>query len=88
MSPDDAESTSLLLVRMNAALDAQLHRLQGACEPQEFAEQRRLFGGAMSALLDIVNPIYRAHPQLKPVQMGGSFVVPAWVLKPLPVGEP
>jgi hypothetical protein len=87
MSPLDAESTSLLVVRLGAALDAQLRRLQETCEPQEFSEQRRLFGAAMSALLDIANPIHRDYPHLKPVQMGGSFDVPAWVLKPLPLGD-
>jgi len=84
VSPSDAESTSLLILRLNAALDAHLGQLQASCEAGEFVEQRRLFGKAMSALLDIANPLYRAHPHLKPVQLGGPFVVPAWVFEPRP----
>lgn len=84
MSPSVAESTSLLILQLNAALDAHLGQLQASCEAGEFVEQRRLFGEAMSALLDIANPLYRSHPHLKPVELGVPFVVPAWVFESRP----
>ena len=80
MNLSSAEATSILLLKVNAALDAQLARLQRDCEPAEFNEQRRLFGAAMAGLLDILNPIYRAFPALKPTQLGGSYVLPNTVL--------
>jgi len=76
MNPNIAESTSILLVKVNAALDAQLANIQRQCQPEEFELQRRLFGATMAGLLDILNPIYREHPSLKPTQMGGSYVLP------------
>jgi len=50
-----AESTSILLVKVNAALDAQLANIQRQCQPEEFELQRRLFGATMARLLDILN---------------------------------
>ena len=81
MDSSVAEATSVLLLKVNAALDSQLARLQTGCTPGEFNEQRRLFGSAMAALLDILNPIYRAHPSLKPTQLGGSYVLPSGLLE-------
>jgi len=62
------------MLRLVAALDEQLLKLQLGCDDVEFSEHRRLFGIAMSALIDIANPIYRAHPHLKPIQLGGSYI--------------
>lgn len=76
-----AESTSVLLCKLNAALDAQLASIQRDCGPSEFAQQRRLFGAAMAGLLDIANSPYREHPSLKPAQLGGPYVLPDSVLK-------
>jgi len=80
MNLSTAQATSVLLIKVNSALDAQLAHLQAECTPAEFNEQRRLFGAAMASLLDIVNPIYSAHPGLKPTQLGGTFVLPDSVI--------
>ena len=80
MNLSAAEATSILLLKVNAALDAQLAHLQTQCASAEFSEQRRLFGAAMAGLLDILNPIYRMHPNLKPTQLGGSYVLPDTLL--------
>jgi hypothetical protein len=74
-----AEETSLLLIKLNAALNAQLVRIQMKCGEDELDRQRFLFGAAMAGLLDIVNAIYSDHPDLKPVEMGGSYAIPASV---------
>ncbi len=77
-----AEETSLLAIRINAELNRHLIKLQSQLEPTEFDKYRRGFAEVMGALLtEIVNPIYSEHPGLKPTQMGGSYVVPAHVLR-------
>jgi hypothetical protein len=80
MNVQKAEATSILLLKLNAALNAQLANIQQDCEPEEFKQQRRLFGAAMAGLLDISNVIYYEHPNLKPTQLGGAYVLPNSVL--------
>ena len=80
MNLQTAESTSILVCNLNAALDTQLPNIQQDCEPDELKQQRRLFATAMASLLNIANSIYREHPSLKPTQMGGPYVLPYSVL--------
>lgn len=88
VSPESAESISQIVLRANAMLNTQLARLQTELGEAEFTVQRRLFGAAMAALLDIVNPIYRSHPQLMPIELGGSYAVPGRVFLNLDVLPP
>jgi hypothetical protein len=76
-----AEETSLLLLKLNAALDAQLARIQRKCGEGELDRQRLLFGTAMAGLLDIANTIYSDHPDLKPMEMGGPYATPVSALE-------
>jgi len=76
-----AEETSLLLMKLNAVLNAQLARIQVQCGEGELDRQRLLFGTAMAGLLDIANIIYADHPDLKPVEIGGSYVIPVSALE-------
>lgn len=80
MNLQTAESTSILVCKLNAALDTQLANIQQGCEPDELKQQRRLFATAMAGLLNIANSIYHEHPSLKPTQMGGTYVLPYSVL--------
>ena len=80
MDVQTAEATSILLLKVSAVLDAQLANIQQSCEPDEFKQQRRLFGASMAGLLDIVNSIYQEHPRLKPIQLGGTYELPNAVL--------
>lgn len=76
-----AEETSLLAIRINAELNRHLIKLQSQLDTAEFHKYRRGFGEVMGALLtEVVNPIYSEHPNLKPTQMGGPYVVPAEVV--------
>jgi hypothetical protein len=70
-----SEETSLLTIGLNAALNQHLFKLQSQLLPAEFDEVKLRFGYAMSALLDIVNPIYKEHPSLLPVYLDGVYVV-------------
>jgi len=73
MNIEAAEATSILLCKINAALDAQLAAMQPHCEEAEYRQQRRLFGQVMAATFEILNPIYTEYPSLKPRQLGGSY---------------
>ncbi len=76
-----AEETSLLALRINSDLDRHLAKLQTHLEPEEFRKLRSGFGLVMGYLwTDVAAPIYAAHPDLKPVQLGGPYVVPPEVL--------
>jgi hypothetical protein len=78
-----AEETSLLAIRINADLNRHLIKLQSQLDAAEFQKYRRGFGQIMGSLLiELANPIYSEHPDLKPVQMGGTYAVPAEVLGP------
>jgi hypothetical protein len=70
-----SEETSLLALGLNAALNQHLLKLQTHLPKDEFDAVRLRFGYAMAGLLDIVNPIYKEHPSLLPVQMDGTYVV-------------
>ena len=76
MNEQLAEETSLLLLGINAALDRHLGKLQPQVPPDEFNALRLSFAHVMVGLLDIVNPLYKQHPSLKPSQMGGPYRVP------------
>ncbi len=72
-----AEETSLLMLRLSAKLDAQLSRIRSQCSDEEFQRYRRGFGYIMGyMLIEVMNPIYAEHPDLKPEQLGGPYRVP------------
>jgi hypothetical protein len=76
-----SEETSLLALGLNAALNQHLTKLHEHLTADEFDTVRLRFAYAMSGLLDIVNPIYKEHPSLLPVQMDGSYVVSDFVFQ-------
>ena len=76
MKSELAEETSVLLLTLNSALNQQLEKIRESCSEEEFKFQRRGFGCAMASLLDILNPIYTDNPELKPVELGGTYRLP------------
>jgi hypothetical protein len=55
---------------LGAKLNASIADVESSCPEEEFANYRRVVGKIMGAmLLDIMNPIYAAHPALKPSQL-------------------
>jgi hypothetical protein len=48
-------------------LDDSLQRVQDKLPPEEFAAYRLAVGAVLGeALMSVLNPIYAAHPELKP----------------------
>jgi hypothetical protein len=62
-----AKQVSELMLDISARLDQSVLAVQGAGSAEELAVYRRAVGGVMGEiLLEILNPLYARHPQLKP----------------------
>ena len=69
-SPEVAEKVNALMLEIGAKLNASIADVESSCPEEEFANYRRVVGKIMGAmLLDIMNPIYAVHPELKPSQL-------------------
>ena len=66
-SRDVAERVSALMLEVGAKLDASVADVEASCPKSEVSDYRRAVGKMMGAmLLDVMNPLYAAHPSLKP----------------------
>ena len=77
MERDVAEETSLVLLAVMTELDTQIGKIEGRCAPEELKNYRRRFGEALSAALNILNPIWSEHPALLPAALSGDYLVDA-----------
>ncbi len=69
-SPEVAKRVNALMLEIGAKLNASIADVGSSCPEEEFANYRHVVGKIMGAmLLEIMNPIYAAHPGLKPSQL-------------------
>jgi hypothetical protein len=67
MKKDVAETISKLMIEYGAKLDDSVRLVMESCSEDEFHTYRRAVGKVMGEmLLEIMNPIYREHPDLLP----------------------
>ena len=65
-----ASQVSELMLEYSAKLDQSLKTVMDNCSEQEFKSYRDAVGQLMGImLLDVMNPIYKEHPDLKPEQL-------------------
>ena len=65
-----AAQISALMVEYGAKLDASVALVRDHCSENELKEYRRAIGKIMGdMLLEIMNPLYQRHPDLKPPQL-------------------
>ena len=65
-----AAQISALMLEYGAKLDASIALVRDNCSEKEVGEYRRAVGEIMgNMLLEIMNPLYRQHPDLKPTQL-------------------
>ncbi|WP_444916852.1 hypothetical protein [Microbulbifer sp. JMSA003] len=77
-----AEKTSLLALKIGAAMDNNLALIKDGCSEQEFKNYQQATGKVMGELLtSFMNPIYEQHPSLKPKEMGGEYEVDPKIYK-------
>ena len=67
---DVAFEVSCLMLEIGAKLDASVALVQERCTPAELDAYRKVVGQIMAALLvDVMNPLYVKHPELKPKEL-------------------
>ncbi len=67
MNKHIAEKISCLMVEYGAKLDDSVRLVMDNCSNEDFETYRHAVGEIMGTMLtDIMNPIYREHPDLKP----------------------
>jgi hypothetical protein len=65
-----ASQVNELMLEYSAKLDQSLKTVMDNCSAQEFKSYRDAVGQLMGImLLDVMNPIYKQHPDLKPEQL-------------------
>jgi hypothetical protein len=76
MDIEVAEALNLLMMRINSNLNDSVAFVRDKCNPEELKWYRREVGKVMGATcLDIQEIIWAEHPSLKPIEMGGTYVV-------------
>ena len=62
-----------LMLEFGAKLDTSIVEVQEQCSDREFIEYKNAIGKILGfMLIDVMNPIYRKHPDLKPDKLDGS----------------
>ena len=70
MDKEIAAEISDLMLECSKKFDASIDRVMSTCSDVEFKRYRDTVGELMGImLLDVMNPIYQAHPELKPSQL-------------------
>ncbi|EFB1501572.1 hypothetical protein FJ881_16835 [Escherichia albertii] len=65
-----AADVSALMLEIGSELDASVSLVQQTCDESEFNNYRSAVGEIMGRMLvDIMNPIYKQHPELKPREL-------------------
>ncbi|WP_373877500.1 hypothetical protein, partial [Escherichia fergusonii] len=65
-----AADISALMLNIGSQLDASVLYVQQACDESELNIYRSAVGEIMGRMLiDIMNPIYKQHPELKPKEL-------------------
>ena len=68
--PAIASKISNMMLEIGAGLDASVTLVQEGCPESEFQAYRFVAAQLMSTiLLDVMNPIYKIHPVLKPKEL-------------------
>jgi hypothetical protein len=70
MKKEVAETINRLMLEYGAKLDSSVRLVMDSSSAEEFEAYRAAVGQIMGTmLLDIMNPIYREHPELKPPEL-------------------
>jgi hypothetical protein len=70
MKKETAEAVSKLMLEHGAKLNDSVRIVMEKCSKEEFHAYRRAVGKVMGTMLtEIMNPIYREHPDLKPTNL-------------------
>ena len=63
---ETAKRISELMLHVSDELNESVRMAQDNCPADEFLKYRLAVGGIMAELLEVLNPLYSTHPELKP----------------------
>jgi hypothetical protein len=76
MDKQSAEATLISALKASYILDKQLSYLKPKCGADEFSAICKNFGKCLGEIyFQIIEPITREHPDLKPRKLGGTYDV-------------
>ena len=84
MTRDEAEKLSLALLKTVGLLDETAAYVKDHDDKANWDKYRHAVGRAMATVsLDLAEPIWVRFPELRPVQLGGSYEVDPGIYQPL-----
>ena len=67
---DIAREINELMLEYSKKIDTTIAQVQSSCSNEEFEKYRKASGVVLgNILLEIMNPIYKEHPDLKPKEL-------------------
>jgi hypothetical protein len=75
MNSTDTEALSLLVLQLNAKMNDSVAFVKEKGTPGEFTAYRRQAAEVMGALHGIAETLYARHPDLRPVELGGTYSI-------------
>lgn len=70
MNREIAEEISKLMLYCGSEIDKSVVLVKNTCDSEEFEIYRKAIGKIMGTMLvDIMNPIYKQYPDIKPPQL-------------------
>jgi hypothetical protein len=75
MNSADAEKLSTLILQLNSLMNDSIWFVKEKGDGEEFLAYRRKAAEVMAALSDAMELIYAKHPDLRPRELGGNYVL-------------
>lgn len=82
MTHDDAEKLNTLLLQMTGRLNESAAFVRDNDDEANWHRYRRALGKAMADVFELADMIWVRFPELKPVQVGGTYVVDPQIYEP------
>jgi hypothetical protein len=79
---DEAEKLNTLFLQMVARLDESAAFVRDKDDEANWRLYRRALGKAMAEVFELAEMIWARFPNLKPVQVGGTYVVDTQIYEP------
>ncbi|MCG7200223.1 hypothetical protein MD273_10860 [Marinobacter pelagius] len=83
MNKDDAEKLSILLMQVSGKLDQSVRFVMDHDSKENFEKYRQRIGKVMGELfLEVLQPLWKEHPELLPEDMEGPYKVDRAIYEP------
>lgn len=84
MDREVAERISVLMLRISAELDQSIALVRDTCSDEQFKKYRRAVAEPLGLIhIDIMEYLWREHPDLRPAAMDGPYEVDATIYEPM-----